>query len=336
MSPIPLIIAASILLPAADVQKGKKPTPTFPSSKDMRQTISRSVEFLHEEGVYWIKERGCVSCHQVPSMLWSLQEAKRLGLGQEKWKLEEWTQWSVDWRHWMAKKLKASKKEAESKNVDTMVHLLLGRGKAHAKAPWVKSFVTNILREQKEDGSWTFGGQLGLQHRSKVESKQVTTMWTLLALATAEDSARTEAARQNAWKWLKNMKPGESTEWAVTRLLLEHKFGDKSRAKQYLKELLKEQNPDGGWGWLRGKTSDAFGSGLVLYALAQMGHPLNDASVRRTWHYLQMTQEKAGSWPVPTTLKRHKGNLEPTSVYWGTAWAVIGLAETLRPSNSPS
>ena len=45
--------------------------------------------------------------------------------------------------------------------------------------------------------------------------------------------------------------------------------------------------------------------------------------------FLVTTQQPSGSWPVKGTKKAKAKQIEPTSIYWGTCWAVIGLAETL-------
>ena len=34
-----------------------------------RQAIERSLPFLEEKGVAWIKERGCVTCHQTTFLI---------------------------------------------------------------------------------------------------------------------------------------------------------------------------------------------------------------------------------------------------------------------------
>ena len=47
---------------------------------EARDMVRRSLPFLEKEGVAWMNDRGCASCHQVPAMLWSLTGAARAGL----------------------------------------------------------------------------------------------------------------------------------------------------------------------------------------------------------------------------------------------------------------
>ena len=46
----------------------------------VRDAVSRSLPFLEKEGVAWMKNRGCITCHHVPFLLWSHRAAQAQGL----------------------------------------------------------------------------------------------------------------------------------------------------------------------------------------------------------------------------------------------------------------
>ena len=46
------------------------------TEEEVRQAIERSLPYLAREGESWMEERGCVSCHHVPLMIWSHNEAQ--------------------------------------------------------------------------------------------------------------------------------------------------------------------------------------------------------------------------------------------------------------------
>lgn len=275
----------------------------------------RSLPFIQEKGLAWIEDRQCASCHQVPSMLWSLNSAMKAGLITESPEVAKWTPWAADWRHWNNTGDKEGVDKVSAGNIDTMVFLLLGSSEA---APaWATDFRAQLLKNQQSDGSWKAGGQLPLGKRPPREIHEVTTMWTLLALKPAAD----DPVRQRAEDYLAKAQPGQSTEWHALRLLL------KSDDPALRQALLGFQRDDGGWGWLTKEPSDAFGTGLALYALMKSGLPADHDSRKKAVAFLKSTQKPDGSWPVPSTRARDKNKINKTATYWGTAWAVIGLLE---------
>src|SRR6476620_198247 len=73
------------------------------SDEQVRLTIERSLPFIEEEGQRWIDEKKCVTCHQVPFMVWSLNAAADRGFVVDRQKLDEWQTWATDWKHMATK-----------------------------------------------------------------------------------------------------------------------------------------------------------------------------------------------------------------------------------------
>lgn len=297
------------------------------SPQDVAAIAKRSLPFIEKEGVRWIEERKCASCHQIPAMLWSLNSAARAGLGVDRAKVEEWTTWSLDWTRWTNAGAKNGEEKSVADNIDTMTALMLGRHDTPDRsAAWLDLFRERILKNQLPDGSWKPGGQLPLTKRPERERKEVTTLWTLLALAsTGPAGPSIVEAEKRAQVFLDAAQPGESTEWQALQVLVKRPGGEGFDVA--LDQLLKSQNPDGGWAWLRGEGSDALGTGLALYAATRAGTALTHPAMQRACQFLQRTQQADGSWPVPSTRTKDANKIKPTATYWGTAWAVVGLLE---------
>ena len=276
-----------------------------------------------EEGVAWMDHRGCVSCHQVPFMLWSLSAAQAAGFDVDEGKLTRWQRWSIDPVNFVQPDQKADIKIAETlaSNIDTMNALLLA-GDADAEPTWRQSFVDALIENQQDDATWRACGQLPAQKRPGAETTRVTTLWTLLALAREQQRPR-EFERA-----IESVDQGEdavSTEWWVARLLLASELEEPS-VERYRQALWQRQRDDGGWGWLSDEPSDALATGMAIYALSstnRSGEP--DQRLQRAANFLTMTQQPDGSWEVPGTKKSTRQRATDTSSYWGTAWAVIGL-----------
>src|SRR5439155_2405415 len=110
----------------------------------------------------------------------------------------------------------------------------------------------------------------------------VTTMWALVALqsyAAADKSLESRFAKARSWldnqteaqQIVPQQNTAQSTEWWSARLLLERGSGNTDQADRIRNELIQRQHDDGGWGWLSADESDAFGTGVALYALAHDG-----------------------------------------------------------------
>lgn len=218
---------------------------TAASGEEAVEIAKRSLPFIKEKGLAWIEDRQCASCHQVPSMLWSLNSAVKAGIDEGK-ETREWTPWAADWKHWNQTGEKDGVDKVSSGNTDTMVALLLGRDSASPAPAWTADFRAQLLKNQQADGSWKAGGQLPLGKRPPREIHEVTTMWTLLALQSYTDQEIPADVLKKADAYLRKAVPGQSTEWHAVRLLL--KRGDAALREA----LLKLQHEDGGWGALRG------------------------------------------------------------------------------------
>lgn len=127
---------------------------------------------------------------------------------------------------------------------------------------------------------------------------------------------------------LASAEPGQTVEWVAAGLAAPVWAGDGVDA-ELRGRLLEAQNDDGGWPWASGEPSNAFSTGQALYALVLAGDGQSESTDRaRAWLIEQ--QEPDGTWIVPSSAISSEGNQERDVIYryWGTAWAVIGLARS--------
>jgi hypothetical protein len=68
--------------------------PAQVSDAAIREAVSRSLPFLEKEGVAWMKDRRCITCHHVPFLLWSHRAAQAHGLAVDVTKLAECDEWT--------------------------------------------------------------------------------------------------------------------------------------------------------------------------------------------------------------------------------------------------
>lgn len=318
MSPFSVVLLINVLAAAPDAEP--------PTIEQVRATIQSGVGYVEEKGQWWIEEKKCVACHRIGPMMWSLGAARTRGFAVSD-RLDEWYDWAI------AKSVTENDQQivGDATNKEGLAQLLLARDLiGGAERPDVyNAFVKAILTDIQADGSWKPGGQLPSQKRPAEETTDVSTMWLALALADYGSGDDRPDGLDKAIKHVEASDPGTSTEWYVTRLLLAKRLADETAAAKMVETLRDQQQPDGGWGWIVGEASDALGTGMSLYAFLRAGVDSDDPAIRRAKQFLIETQRDDGSWAVKGTKAKKKDAVEETAVYWGTAWAVIGLTASL-------
>jgi len=381
--------------------------PAQVSDTSVREAVSRSLPFLEKEGLAWMSDRGCMSCHHVPFLLWSHRAAQAHGLSVDATKLAEWDEWtrkdSLSHRNLfrlqnydlgrveaaklpdaVKEKLKPLierpfKTEAEflaelaplltedelksyqaivlktaertpyavdraGGGLDVLGQLLLGNlGAASVLTqPEFRDGVIDLMNQiQLADGSWTPGNQFATMRRwSLPTANQATTMWATLALAAYETPGpKRSASIEKAIAYQRQQAPNpDNREWLATRLLFERQFGSADEAAKLRRQLLDARNSDGGWGWETGVSSDSLTTGLAIYVLAKVRASDDSTVFRDARKWLLTSQQPDGSWLTPS--KNITKSTDPERLksrdeiyhYWGTAWAAIGLLETLGKS----
>jgi hypothetical protein len=380
--------------------------PTRFGDAAVREAVSRSLPYLEKEGVAWMNQRACMSCHHVPFLLWSHRAAQSHGLAVDAKKLEEWDEWTrkdslshrnlyrlqtYDLGKVEAAKLPDAVKEKlkplieqpfktereflakltplltedEMKSYRTIVlktaertpyavdragggldvlgQLLLGNQGAAGDLDQgeFRDGVIDLMNQiQLADGSWTPGNQFATMRRwSLPTANQVTTMWAALALAGYEaPGTKRSATIEKAIAHLRQQPPNpDNREWLATRLLFEHQFGPAHEVAILHQQLLDACNGDGGWGWEKGVPSDSFTTGLAIYALAKARSGDDSTVFQNARALLLASQQPDGSWLTPSRNITKSSDPERLKArdeiyhYWGTAWAAIGLLETLDP-----
>jgi squalene cyclase len=104
-------------------------------------------------------------------------------------------------------------------------------------------------------------------------------------------------------------------------------------------EVRKLQRPDGGWPQVRYLSSDAYGTGLALYALRQAGESAQGAVYQSGVRFLLANQKQDGSWHVASRAPKLQPYFQSGFPHghdqWisaaATAWSVAALAEAVEP-----
>ncbi len=61
----------------------------------VREAVARSLPFMAQEGLAWMEKRKCVTCHQIPAMIWTFNAARQQGLAVDTAKVDQWNEWAL-------------------------------------------------------------------------------------------------------------------------------------------------------------------------------------------------------------------------------------------------
>jgi hypothetical protein len=219
-----VLLAGAGLAPAADSE---------PKAAEVRKAVERSLPFLEEKGVAWIKQKergGCVTCHQTTFLIWTHNEAARRGFPVDRRKVNEWTSWALLQALSFSDSIGPS--SGDENGDDTLSQLILGRDPAPeiptpGSSGWYDPYenvLKSLLRVQSKEGHWEAGGQSG-------NPDAIPTAWAVLALAARDEfrnatgpetAVRRSAAfrfapndkalakaRDKALAWLESVEPGQ-------------------------------------------------------------------------------------------------------------------------------
>jgi hypothetical protein len=319
------------------IETAPAPRSFGPTVQNVRAAVAKSLTHLEQSSAAWRTERKCVSCHQVPFTIWAQSEARARGFAVDAAKSADLADWSF---HFCTTNEDKGQKTGGFHL--TMVDMVLAQTAVSPKDSTLKAyalFETLFAKRQREDGSWREGNQI-LVTGGQREADEVDTMWTLLAIREMEKlgdklpsgtrkGLATERAKGLAF--LKNAKPGRRIDWLALRILIAREHGTTEETASFVKQLRGEQNPDGGWGFVRGGPSYPQVTGECLYSLGSLGLGGDDLTVRRAWKYLVATQQNDGTW---WALSRKMFNTKPdkandVTFHWGSGMATIGLLQTL-------
>jgi hypothetical protein len=152
---------------------------------------------------------------------------------------------------------------------------------------------------QRADGSWRAGG-----NRPPLTFDDFTTTALILnALGVYTLPAQAADTRQRvdrARTWLLQTDPHSTQERAFRLMGLAWSKADRAAIEAAAADLQSQQRKDGGWSQLDAMPTDAYATGMALYAMYQAGVSTRDAAYQSGLRYLLRTQAADGTWHVKT------------------------------------
>jgi ankyrin repeat protein len=196
----------------------------------------------------------------------------------------------------------------------------------------------NAAAQQRANGSWHRGG-IGRAPLSDGDTS--ITALGVRALTTYGPPGRRAEMNgrvQRAMTYLRAIQPITAEDRAYRLLGLLWGGARASDLGAFVKDAQGKQRSDGGWAQNDTLQSDAYSTGLTLYALVKAGVAAGDSSVTRAVNYLLASQHADGSWYVRSRAPKFQpyfdGGFPHEHDQWissmATGWATAALASTVR------
>ena len=219
--------------------------------------------------------------------------------------------------------------------VDILLYTLAGfAAMGHPADRATDAMVFNIATQQQRNGRW-YGGGIP---RPPIEDGDFTrtalAIRALTSYAPPGRKADLQERVQRATAWLRSAKPITAEDRAFRLLGLAWGGADPGARRDAAKEMVALQRPDGGWSQSTELQTDAYATGLTIYALKESGSELPAAVVERATQHLRSTQRADGSWYVRSRSAKFQPYFDGGFPYehdqWissmATGWATAALA----------
>jgi hypothetical protein len=328
------------------------PPPDFPAFA--RGTVERGLPLLQRSAAIFTEKRNCTSCHHQLLTAMAVDEARRKGFRVDEKLAAAQVESLRGELSRMAGLLRQARQDAAAeKKIDFLTvdppisvgYFMVGL-KANGIAPneATADLAYYLGRKQQEDGRWA-----AIAGRPPQEASDFTgtalAVYGLKQYGAPADAAEANERIDRARRWLTET-PAKTAEDRAFRLLgLVWTGADPAAVRKAVTDITAEQHDDGGWGQLAGMPSDAYATGLSLYALHHGGGmKAMEPIYHRGFLYLILNQQPDGSWRVAT-------RSQPAQPYFETgfphkkdqfisaaasAWASMALLPAAAPAPATS
>lgn len=199
------------------------------------------------------------------------------------------------------------------------------------------ALVVNVSAQQWRDGRWHIGGIARPPIEDGDFSRTALGVRALKVYGLPGRAAEMSDRLRRATAWLQSNKPLTTEDRSFRLMGLAWGGAAADTIRRAATELTATQRTDGGWSQREEMTSDAYATGLAIYALRESAAlTASDAAIQKGSRYLLSTQRSDGSWYVRSRSPKFQPYFEGGFPYgqdqWissmATGWATAALAAT--------
>ena len=265
--------------------------------RSVREAAEKGIALLQSCGTSFYRRSGCVACHQHTVTSLALEQARRTGVPYDEEAAQEQLKLTAIVN--AQRRPRFLQRIVTGGAAHTIGYLLLGMAAEGYPADEITdAAVIEVSGLQMADGGWFSHAHRPPSEYARISATAVgVRSMKLYAPPGLRDTF--EKRYQAARDWLLASTAELNQEYAFRLLGLKWTGANGSAIQQAKADLLKQQQSDGGWSQRPEMRSDAYATGLALYALHVGGDlPTIDAAYQRGVQFLLARQLPDGSWHV--------------------------------------
>lgn len=318
-----LVVCTLVWVSAPSAEAGK-----YAQQLAERDAVQKGVDFVTQGSVYWIRDRGCFTCHAIGMGALASGVNASNGYAVNQHEYDTMARFVMTLQR-PDGSLLGGKREVSLTALMGTGFALGSRSAAKGYAEPIGKMGRFLLAARAKEGGWGPDYQ-----RDVVISGEV--MTSALAALVLRESAHVvpEGAKfaEAAAAWRRSLKTAAFANTTdVVFALLGKAAGadeaDRSAIEELKKELFALQNADGGWPLKKGDKTGIIITSQALFALAASGAGREEPHVKAAVAYMFQRQREDGTW-VPDGQGKEFNRFVPT--FTRTAWATIAMSSILE------
>jgi hypothetical protein len=323
-----IVLASTLIVPATTAAAADSV-----SQDTLRAAATKGLALLEQTSPAFVKTGGCNSCHNqmLPAAAQAFARSRGVPTGDTLAQLppevseqttERYLEYSIGGGAGLA----------------ALAFDLFGRALRNQPADArILSEIFFIKGMQEPSGNWRGGRDRRPPLTFDDFTPTAYMVFALTKFAPASDAADTNARIARARAWLTATAAERTQERAFRVLGLAWSKADRATTQSAIHDLRSLQAPDGGWSQLPAAPTDAYATGMALYAMSVSGVPAGDPAYQAGLKYLLTTQAADGTWHVKTRALPFQPYFESGYPYghdqWisaaGAAYATLAIAAAL-------
>ena len=306
-----------------------------PSPTNVRAAVARSVTLLEQATGTFFTNGACGACHAQNVTDFATMSARKHGLPINDTVAAQRAGGTAAQFASLASGLL---ERVDAPVVDIPLFTLGGLAAgAHPADRATDALVANVAAQQLRDGRWHVGGTPRPPIEDGDFSRTALGVRALKVYGLPGRAAEMNDRIARATGWLQSSKPLTTEDRSFRLLGFVWGGVGADVIRRAATELVGTQRADGGFGQRQEMASDAYATGLAIYALRESGAlGATDPAIQKGTNYLLSTQRADGSWYVRSRAPKFQPYFEGGFPYgpdqWissmATGWATAGLAAT--------